>query len=95
MDYPLFDSDGSGLTQQQREAIEVALFGGNKIGAIKLYREATGRDLATAKKEIEVMMERLREVNPERFSAVRGGKNGCLGLLLLPLAGIAGLILSW
>ena len=40
---------GSGLSPE----IQAELAKGNKITAIKLYREATGCDLATAKKVIE------------------------------------------
>jgi ribosomal protein L7/L12 len=40
---------GSGLSPQMQAEIAK----GNKINAIKLYRESTGCDLATAKKVIE------------------------------------------
>lgn len=40
---------GSGLSPE----IHAELAKGNKINAIKLYREATGCDLATAKKVID------------------------------------------
>jgi ribosomal protein L7/L12 len=40
---------GSGLSPE----IQAEIAKGNKINAIKLYREATGCDLATAKKVID------------------------------------------
>ncbi len=41
------------MTPDQRGAIVAALKGGNKIGAIKLCREATGLGLAEAKEWVE------------------------------------------
>ena len=52
MGIPLLDPAavaGSGLAPE----IQAELAKGNKISAIKLYRESTGCDLATAKKVID------------------------------------------
>ena len=44
-----------GLSPGRLEAIRGALAGGNKIMAIKLYRDATGAGLAEAKAAVEAM----------------------------------------
>jgi ribosomal protein L7/L12 len=67
------------LTDPQRQAIEAAIFAGNKIEAIKLYREATGVGLAEAKQAVEAMEASLRQKHPEKFTASR--KKGCVGVV--------------
>jgi ribosomal protein L7/L12 len=69
------------LTDQQRQAIEAAIFAGNKIEAIKLYREATGVGLAEAKAAVEATEKNLRERAPEKFTASR--KKGCVGVVAM------------
>jgi hypothetical protein len=54
-----------------------ALFRGNKIEAIKLYRERHGGGLKEAKDAVEELEARLRETSPERFAAAP--RAGCLG----------------
>ena len=64
------------LDDQQRQAIENAIFACRKIEAIKLYREATGVQLVDAKRAVEDMEVDLRRRSPESF--IRGaGKSGC------------------
>jgi ribosomal protein L7/L12 len=68
------------LTEQQRQAISVEIFGGRKIEAIKLHREATGAGLKEAKDAVEDMEKELRQRQPEKF--VKGaGKSGCLSVV--------------
>jgi hypothetical protein len=67
------------LTDQQRQAIETAIFAGNKIEAIKLHREATDVGLAEAKQAVEAMEASLRQQHPEKFTASR--KRGCMGMV--------------
>jgi len=67
------------LNDQQRQAIEAAIFAGNKIEAIKLYREATGVGLAEAKEAVEALETSLRQKSPEKFTASR--KKGCAGVV--------------
>ena len=61
--------------------IKEALFTGQKILAIKLYREQTGVGLAEAKYAVEKLEADLRTSSPERFSAKPAGA-GCMSLLL-------------
>ena len=68
------------LSDQQRQAIEAAIFAGNKIEAMKLYREATGVGLAEAKEAVEAMEASLRQRHPEKFTASQ--KRGCMGVLV-------------
>jgi hypothetical protein len=50
-----------------RPQIEQALFRGNKIEAIKVYREAAKTGLAEAKQAVEEIEDQLRAAHPERF----------------------------
>jgi ribosomal protein L7/L12 len=73
--------------------IEAALFGGRKIEAIRLYREATGKGLLEAKNGVEALEAQLRANSPERFHAELmqepGRSSGCMSMLLL-LSGVIG-----
>ncbi len=64
------------LTPEQREQIAAALYGGNKIAAIKQFREVSGLGLAESKEVIERLEGELRVQHPERFTAPPAGK-GC------------------
>ena len=68
------------LTEQQQQAINAEIFGGRKIEAIKLYREATGTGLKEAKDAVEGMEADLRQLEPNKF-AKSAGKSGCLSVV--------------
>ena len=55
------------LTQEQMERIAEALASVRKIEAIKLYREATGKDLKEAKEFIDALIPKLKEWDPEKY----------------------------
>ena len=59
-------------------ALREHLFRGQKIEAIKLYRELTDVGLKDAKEEVERLENALRKEHPEKFSVSAKGK-GCLG----------------
>ena len=65
------------LTDQQRQAINAEIFGGRKIEAIKLYREATDTGLKEAKDAVEEIEKDLRQREPNKF-AKPAGKSGCM-----------------
>ncbi len=67
--------------EEQADAIKNALFSGQKILAIKFYREQTGVGLAEAKDAVEKLEADLRVSSPERFTAKPAGA-GCMSLLL-------------
>jgi len=80
------------LTEQQRQAIYAEIFGGRKIEAIKLYREATGCQLIEAKQAVEKVEKDLRQREPGRF-AKRAGKSGCMsGVAVVAVLGSAALV---
>jgi len=72
----------NGLDANLLAQVQQALFQGQKIEAIKLYREATNQGLKESKDAVEKMEAELRQRSPERFSAKTSGK-GCAGVLLL------------
>lgn len=61
--------------------VEAHLMAGNKIAAIKAYREKTGLGLAESKYAVELVEQKLREAG--RMPAAPPRKAGCLGLLIL------------
>jgi ribosomal protein L7/L12 len=61
--------------------IREALFRGNKIEAIKIYRKISGTGLAEAKASVETLEQELRVLSPEKFTKSAAGK-GCLAMIL-------------
>lgn len=59
------------LTPEQLTHVSNALYAGNKIGAIKLYRTATGKDLKDSKDAVEKLAAELEAVNPAMFAKQR------------------------
>lgn len=100
------------LQRAGRNAEKVAQIGalvaaGNKIEAIKLYRQLTRCDLAAAKQAIDQMAEERAGVSPASFSPPNPSgaslptnapmKSGCFGVLVacvVPLGGVATWLLS-
>ena len=64
--------------------IQAALFAGQKIEAIRLYREATGASLSEAKARVESMEAELRQSQPGRF-ATPPTQQGCVAVVLVGL----------
>ena len=68
------------------------IFAGQKIAAIKMYKEATGLGLKESKQFIDALEKQLREECPENFA--HAAKTGCsvvaVGVLLALVAGVAG-----
>jgi ribosomal protein L7/L12 len=56
------------LTPDQVEAISEALASGNKLKAIKLYREVSGKGLKESKDFIDALIPQLVQQDPERFA---------------------------
>lgn len=77
------------LTPEQREQIAAALYGGNKIAAIKQFREVSGLGLAESKEIIERLENELRVQHPERFTAPPAAKGCTVGAMLLALLIVA------
>ena len=59
------------------EAVTEALENGEKIMAIKIYRDATGKGLREAKEFIDQLTPRLLEQDPERFAKLAKASSGC------------------
>ena len=85
------------LSQDQLDRIRAELEAGSKIGAIKLYREFTGRDLAKAKADIETLLALLVQQDPARYakSSQPASPVGCLiaGAIILAI-GLATFLLT-
>ncbi len=69
------------LTPEQLTTISNAIYSGNKIEAIKLYRTATGKDLKDSKDAVEKLTVDLEARNPAMF-ARRRSQSGSLATLL-------------
>ncbi len=62
-------------------SLEAMIFAGQKIQAIKLYRESTGLGLKEAKDAVEAMEANLRRDSPHKFQTVQA--KGCGASMLL------------
>jgi ribosomal protein L7/L12 len=76
-------------TTEQQKQLDAMLFAGQKISAIKLYREWTNVGLKEAKDAVEAREAMLRQQSPESFAK----KSGCASMILLA-AGLVG-ALAW
>jgi ribosomal protein L7/L12 len=75
---------GNEIPEEQWAEIKECLYSGNKIGAIKLYREASGKDLKESKESIDALDKELRASTPEKFTATAASSGiGCFGVVLL------------
>lgn len=59
------------LTPEQLTHVSNALYAGNKIEAIKLYRTATGKDLKDSKEAVEKLAMALEAKNRAMFAKRR------------------------
>ena len=76
-------------------AIEAAVFAGEKIQAIRLYRDATGEGLKESKDFIDALEAELRRTEPTRFTVPAAKGCGVSVLWLLSVLGVLiGLIVS-
>jgi ribosomal protein L7/L12 len=80
------------LNDQDRQAIETAIFAGRKIEAIKLYRRSAGGELVEAKRAIEDLEVDLRRRAPENFVA-GANKKGCTTVLACAALIVTGAVL--
>ena len=58
-------------TSEQLALIHNAIYAGNKIEAIKLYRTATGKDIKDSKDAVEKLAVELEAKNPAVFAKQR------------------------
>ena len=75
------------LTNEQMTEVKEALFRGQKIAAIKIYRKATGTGLSEAKGAVEKLEVELRAAAPYDFKQPE--RSGCLGVAVLLLGALA------
>ena len=78
-------------SEEQATLLKEALFAGNKIFAIKFYREQTGAGLKEAKDAVEMLETELRAASPGRFTKPPAAV-GCSRAVLV-LIGIGVLVL--
>lgn len=74
--------------------IQECLFHGQKIQAVKIYRECTDAGLAVSKAAIEQLERELRAASPEKFPAAVPGKGGCLIVMVL-LCVVVAAVIGW
>ena len=67
------------LSDEAMNSLTEALLQGNKIAAIKIYRQFTGLGLKEAKEGVEELETTLRAKFPEKFTALPKNTSGCLG----------------
>jgi len=69
---------------EQIADIAEALADGNKIEAIKIYREATGKGLKESKDFIDALIPKLLAEDPEKYSKLKLG-GGCASVVVFAL----------
>lgn len=70
------------LNPQQLTAVSNAIYSGNKVEAIKIYRSATGKDLKDSKDAVEKLAAELAAQDPARFRHQRQQTRSLAGLML-------------
>jgi hypothetical protein len=81
--------------EAQAEAIRQAIFAGEKIQAIKLYREQTKVGLAEAKAAVEKLEAELRAAQPGSFTKPAAKSGGCAMTVVVLALGILAAIRMW
>jgi hypothetical protein len=77
------------IPDDKMAVIKDAIFKGQKIAAIKHYREATGLGLAEAKNAVELLESQLRTNAPASFQKAKS--SGCFSLVLVLIVAVVGL----
>lgn len=80
---------------EQMKEIENALASGNKIEAIKLCREATGKGLKESKEFIEALIPELQERDPEKYAKLSQGAGCALVFVGFTTAALIWIVQSW
>jgi hypothetical protein len=73
--------------------VQAAVFNGEKIAAIKIYREDTGASLKDAKDAVDKLEAEWRVTSPEKFTAPAKKQRGCGICLVIVLSVLALLVL--
>lgn len=81
------------MSDEQNAEIMQALESGQKIQAIKIYREANGVGLKEAKEAVDAMAKDLIQKDPEKY-AVLSESSGCAGMFILGLLIPVGVIMG-
>jgi hypothetical protein len=76
------------LPEEKLTEIKNAVFSGQKIEAIRIYRELTNKGLAESKKDVEKIEATLRTTQPQLFKVPP--RQGCLTTVLF-VASLSGL----
>jgi hypothetical protein len=77
------------LEPEQFRPIDEFIFAGQKIQAVKLYRQLSGSDLAEAVQAIDERTAELEEKDPTRFQPAEP-RRGCMGMILVVIGALAG-----
>jgi ribosomal protein L7/L12 len=88
---PIGGTATDAMSNNDIDEIEAALFAGERIQAIRLYRGATREGLKEAKDFIDALEAELRRTEPGRFTAPPA--KGCGTTALILLAAVA--VLTW
>lgn len=82
------------MPEDDAQKMTELIFAGQKIGAIKMYKEATSLGLKESKQFIDALEKQLREECPDNFAHAAGSgcsiKTAAVILLMVALAGVVG-----
>jgi ribosomal protein L7/L12 len=83
------------LTAPQTEQIEAALATGEKITAIKLYRDFTGTGLKESKDAIDRLAAELFRRDPATYAKLAPGRAGCASVVAVGFVLAASALAVW
>ncbi len=80
------------INSEQRNKIKEALSSGNKIEAIKIYREITGKSLKECKAYVGGLIAELIEHDPEKYAKLSSSGSGCRSAAMFLVVAGSGII---
>jgi Ribosomal protein L7/L12 C-terminal domain len=85
------------IDQELIQAVTAALERGQKIQAIKVYKEATGKGLKDSKDFVEALIPKLVEQDPQRFARLTKSGGGCGNVILITttISSLAAALIIW
>lgn len=79
------------LSDEMKQQVTTHIFSGNKVKAIKAYRDATGQDLKTCKHLVEELSQELRHSSPDSFQS-QAPELGVAPLVFVVVASVVAIV---
>ena len=73
------------ISNSQMDQVTDEIYRGNKLAAVKIYKESKGCSLLEAKEFVERLTDRLQQESPEKFQP-GSATSGCASTILVAVA---------